>query len=180
MKKLSKICVLCLCLLGTQCIPTSWASAAEVTPLKAFAVAGGQSGKEVDYTAERKDKTTVYVFLSASDWARPVARFVKKLDTDVATGIAGAEDAQVVVVWLSDDVAKGKDYLPKAQMSLSLTRTDWTVFEGQKAGPTGWNVDIASALTAVVVRKGTEVGRTSYKSVNETDVAEVVKLLKKS
>lgn len=153
---------------------------AGLKPVKVFAVSGTHEGKEVDYVAERKDATTFYVFLNATDWARPVARFVKKLDTDVAGGIAGAEDAHVVLVWLSEDAAKGKEYLPKAQMSLSLVRSDWTVFEGQKAGPDGWNVDIASGLTVVAVQKGKEVGRVAFKSVNETDVPSAIKLLKKS
>ena len=164
----------------TLMILASAVQADDLKPMKVYAVTGGFEGSEVDYVAERKEKTTVYVFLAADQWTRPVARYVKKLDEEIAGGIAGAEDAQIVAVWLSDDAAKGKDYLPKAQTSLLATRTDWTVFEGQKAGPDGWNVDIAAALTTVIVRDGKEVNRFSYKSVNETDVPEAVKALKKS
>jgi hypothetical protein len=160
-------------------LANSSASADELKPLKVFAVTGAHEGSEVDYVAERKEKTTAYVFVAADQWARPVARYVKKLDDEIAAGIKGAEDAHVVVVWLSDDAAKGKDYLPNVQMSLRLARTDWTVFEGQKAGPDGWNVDIAAALTTVIVRGGKESARFSYKTVNETDVAEATKALRK-
>ncbi len=157
---------------------TSW-GAEELKPFKVFVAAGANSGTEVDYVTQRKDQTTIYLFVAANDWARPVASYVRKLDKEIAAGVPGGEDAAIVVVWLSDNAAKGKEYLPKAQMSLNLVRTDWTVFEGQKAGPDNWNVDIASSLTTVVTRGGKEIGRIRYKSVNEIDVPEALKLLKK-
>jgi hypothetical protein len=155
------------------------ACAQELKPFKVHAATGDHAGKEVDFLQERKDATTVYVFINAAEWTRPAARYVKKLDEAVAAGIPEAADARLVIVWLSDDVAKGKEYLPKAQMSLQLNRSDWTVFEGEKSGPGDWNIDIASAMTTVLVKKGKETGRFPYRFVNETDVPAVVEALKK-
>ena len=158
---------------------------AEPEPFKVFAATGDHAQKEIDAVASRKDKATVYVFLAADQWARPVARYVKKLDEAINAGKGNAKDPEanadlrILVVWLSDDPMKGKEYLPKAQMSLQLARTDWTVFEGPKTGPNGWNIDIASTLTTVLVRRGKEIGRFSYKSVNETDVDEAIQALTK-
>lgn len=170
--------------LTTSCVLSSldyrgqvWAD--ELKPFKVHAATGDHAGKEVDFLQERKDATTVYVFVNAAEWTRPVARYVKKLDEAVAAGIPEAADARLVIVWLSDDAAKGKEYLPKAQMSLQLARGDWAVFEGEKSGPGDWNIDIASALTTIVVKKGKETGRFPYRFVNETDVPAVVESLKK-
>ena len=156
---------------------SSYAAEGEVKPLKVFAVTGDHANKAVDYAAERKTGTTVVVFVSAEQWARPVARYLKVLDTELEKGVKGAEDAAVVAVWLTDDVGQSKDYLPKAQSSLSLTKSALTVFDGAKSGPEGWNVDIAAQLTAVVIRDGKEKGRFSYRSTNDQDVPEVLKAL---
>jgi hypothetical protein len=175
---------LLLLILGGWCATPL--TSAEPEPFKVFAATGDQAQKEIDAVASRKDKATVYVFLAADQWARPVARYVKKLDEALNAGKGNSKDPEanadlrILVVWLSDDPIKGKEYLPKAQMSLQLTRTDWTVFDGPKAGPNGWNIDIASTLTTVLVRRGKEIGRFTYKSVNETDVDEALQALTKN
>lgn len=154
-------------------------AADELQPVKVFAVTGSQAGNTVEYVAERKEKPTVYLFVNAATWDRPIARYLKVLDTKIGDGIKGADDARVVAVWLTDDVGKAKEYLPKAQQSLNMARTDWTVFEGSKEGPTGWKIDTTDHLTAVVVRGGKEVARFAYKSTNDTDVPDVINTLKK-
>ena len=75
--------------------------------LKVYAVTGEPMDKEVDYAGLRKDKPTVYVFVSAKDFDRPMFRYLKKLDKDLG------DDGLVVAVWLTDDVDKSKEYLPK-------------------------------------------------------------------
>lgn len=166
-------------LMGVCWLIVSAGLAEELKAFKVMAVTGTQAGSEVEYLTQRKDKTTVYLFLQGEHWGRPIARYVKVLDTKIAECIKGDADVQAVAVWLSDDAAKGKEYLPRAQMSLNLSRTDWSVFEGQKAGPDGWNVDIADSLTVVVVRAGKEIARFKYKSTNDTDVPDVLKALDK-
>src|SRR5215469_13722355 len=95
--------------------------------------------KEVDYAALRKDKPTVYVFVSAKDFGRPVFRFLKKLDEDVG------DDGVVVAVWLTDDADKSKAYLPKiAQYFRGVVLT---VFGGT-AGPKDWAINPDEHLTA--------------------------------
>ncbi|HTN75380.1 MAG TPA: hypothetical protein VL096_09040 [Pirellulaceae bacterium] len=160
-------------------VVTGVAQGEDLQPLKLFAVTGSAAGNEVDYLAERKDKTTIYLFLNGAVWDRPIARYVKVLDTKLADGIEKAKDAHVVAVWLSDDAAKGKEYLPKAQQSLNLSKTDWTVFSGSADGPTGWNIDKANHLTVVLVRGNKETARFQYKSTNDTDVPELLKALEK-
>ena len=148
-------------------------------PCKVFAVTGEFAGKEVDVLAERKEKPTVYLFVSAENWTRPIARYIKALDGQLDKGIDGATGAEAVAIWLTADVAKSKEYLPLAQRSMQLSKTALAVFDGQPQGPDGWNVDIASHLTAVVVRDGKETARFKYQSTNDTDVPEVVEALGK-
>jgi len=170
------IALLAICSLATNWL---YAEDAAVKPCKVSVIAGELAGKDVDLTAERKGKTTVYLFVSAENWTRPLARYIKVLDTEVEKGIAGAKDVEVMAVWLTSDVAKSKEYLPKAQQSLSFTKTSLAIYDGPAQGPDGWNVDIASHLTAVVVRDDKEIARFKYQSTNDTDVPDVVKALGK-
>lgn len=143
----------------------------KLAPLKVHAVTGEPKGKEVDYTDLRKDKPTVYAFVSAKDFGRPMFRFLKKLDEDVG------DQGLVVVVWLTDDVDKAKAYLPK--IAQYFTGAALTVFSGT-AGPKDWAINPDAHLTAVVAHKGKVVKSFGYRSLNETDVPEVVKTLKKA
>src|SRR5262245_60157951 len=70
----------------------------KVAALKVFAVVGEHENKDVDYAAERKDKPTIYVFIQADKWDRPMARFLRALDKGVKKE---SEDAYIVAVWLT-------------------------------------------------------------------------------
>jgi hypothetical protein len=152
---------------------------ATVKGFKVLAATGEKVGNEVDFVAERKDRPTVYLFVQAENWSRPVARFMFTLDEELAKGIEGADDAATVAIWLTDDANPVKDYLPRVQDSLQLKKTTLTLFEGRKAGPADWSINDQAYLTAVVVRGGTVVSSRGYLSINETDVPDVVKTLKK-
>jgi hypothetical protein len=78
-----------------------------VATLNVYAVTGEPKDKEVDYAGLRKDKPTVYVFVSAKDFGRPMFRFLKKLDEDLG------DDGLIVAAWLTDDAGKAKEYLPR-------------------------------------------------------------------
>src|SRR5262249_2906562 len=52
----------------------------KVPTLKVFDATGPAQGKDVDYATERKGKPTIYVFIQADKWDRPMARFLKELD----------------------------------------------------------------------------------------------------
>ena len=140
-------------------------------PLKVYAVTGEPKDKEVDYADLRKDKATVYVFVSAKDFDRPMFRFIKKLDEELG------DDGLVVAVWLTDNADKAKEYLPKiAQYFKSAALT---VFDGI-AGPKDWGINPDAHLTAVVAHKGKVVKSFGYMSLNETDAPEVVSTLKRA
>lgn len=155
---------------------------ATVTGFKTFAVTGELAKKppeQFDYLAERKGKTTVFLFVAADQWQRPIARYLKTLDKSITDGIDGVDDVEAVAVWLTDDVQKSKDYLPLAQQSLSFGHTALTVFPGAKQGPEGWGLDSEAHLTTVIVRDGKAIASYGYRSTNETDVPAVVEALKK-
>jgi hypothetical protein len=151
---------------------------ASVGGFKVHAVTGENAGKVVDPVSERKDKATVFVFLHAKDWDRPMARFLKKLDQEFANGIAGVDDPATVAVWMTDDPEKSKVYLPRAQESLKFNHTKLTVFEGDAEGPSSWDLNAGARLSVVIVREGRVTGSFGYRSLNETDVAGVVKAIK--
>jgi hypothetical protein len=172
--------LLALCLLALPCL--AWGQGVvsgpdkgkKVPALKVFDATGPNQGKEVDYAAERKDRPTVYVFVQADKWDRPMARFLRKLDEAVRE----VEDASVVAVWLTDDPDKTKEYLPVAQQSLQLQATALACFTGDKAGPEGWGMNADAHLTAVVANKGKVAAAFGFRSLNETDVPAVRDALK--
>jgi hypothetical protein len=148
-----------------------------VPPLKVFAATGPHQDKDVDYAKERGAKATVFIFIPADKWSRPLARFLKKLDEAVPKV---GEDAAVVAVWLTDDPAKAKAYLPVAQNSLQLQVTALTCFTGDKEGPKGWGINADAHATAVVTAKGKVAAVFGYRSVNETAVPAVRDALHKA
>ena len=142
-----------------------------VPALKVYAVAGDPKDKEVDYVELRKVKPTVYVFVSAKDFDRPMFRYLKKLNEDLG------DTAQLVAVWLTDDKDKSKEYLPK--IAQYFNGAALAVFDGT-AGPKDWGINSDARLTAVIALKGKAVKSFGYRSLNETDVPEVVDALKKA
>ena len=121
-----------------------------VPALKVFDATGPHKDKKVDYAAERGKGATVYVFVRADAWDRPMARFLRKLDEAVRK----EKDAYVVAVWLTDSPDKTKEYLPVAQQSLQFQATPLTCFTGGRNGPKGWNVNPDARLTAVAAYRG--------------------------
>jgi hypothetical protein len=148
----------------------------KVPALKVFDATGPNKGQELDYAAERKDKPTVYVFVQADKWDRPMARFLRKLDEAVQQ----VADASVVATWLTDDPDKTKEYLPRAQQSLQLQTTALTCYTGQGGGPPGWGVNADAHLTAVVVSRAKVAASFAYRSLNEADMPDVAAALKKA
>ena len=85
--------------------------------------------KEKDFVAERAAKPTIFLFVRADKFDRPVACFLRTLDQDLSKG---RNDVQVVAVWLTDDVDMSKKYVPRARESLKLTQTTYSVFPGEE------------------------------------------------
>lgn len=146
-------------------------------PFSAFVATGDRADTTVDFVEDRKDRPTVFLFLPDAHWGRPAARFVRALDETLTKGVEGADGAAVVAVWLTDDVPKFKDHLPRVQESLKLSGTTLTVFEGSKFGPSGWSLNDAAPITAVVVREGHVVKSLVEESPGEADISAVVKAL---
>jgi hypothetical protein len=149
---------------------------AAVPALKVFDATGAFKDKDADYAADRKDKPTVYLFINAEKFDRPMNRFMKGLDAAVKKDF---EDAYIVAVWVTGDADKTKELLPKVQQSVQYEVTALTVFSGQE-GPKDWNVNADCHLTAVVACKGKVAATFGYQSINDTNVAQVMATLKKT
>jgi hypothetical protein len=162
---------------GGQDVSSGPEQGKKVPALKVFDATGPHKDKEVDYTAERKDKPTIYILIQAEKWDRPIARFMRKLDDTLQKK---DEDCHVVAVWLTDNPDKTKEYLPLAQHSLRFQNTALTCFTGERAGPKDWNINSDAHVTAVVATKGKVASTFGYRSLNETDAPAVLDAYKKA
>ena len=147
------------------------AADSEIKPFQVFVATGDQADKELDIVADRGDGATVYVFVQAAEWDRPMARFLKTLDSRVTRD---RPDCRIVAIWLTADQDAARQYLPKAQQSLMFERTTLTVFKGDKNGPNDWGLNSDARLTAVVSAKKRSVKSFGYRSINETYVPAVM------
>jgi hypothetical protein len=152
------------------------AAGREVAALKVFVATGDDAGKEIDVAAARGAKPTVYIFVAADKWDRPLARFIKTLDEELTRS---KSEARVFAVWLTDDVEKSKEYLPRAQQSIKLEQSALAVYPGEVGGPEGWSINDSVHLTAVVAHGGKVTASFGYRSVNETDVPAVLEKIEK-
>lgn len=143
--------------------------------LEVQAVTGPNAGQKLDYAKDRGEKPTVYLFIKADKWDRPMARFVKVLDKDIQK----MDGANVVAVWLTGDGDKTQQYLPLAQQSLQLEATALTFFPGGADGPPTWTINGDAHITVVLSKKGQVQERLGYFSINETEVQPVLKKLAK-
>lgn len=136
---------------------------------------GDDAGKEVDLVEQRKDKPQILVFIAADKWDRPMARYLKTLDTELSEK---RPDLRVVAIWLTDDANKSKEYLPKADQSLKFKQTTLGVCEKDKNGPNTWGINSDAHLTAVSMSGNVADFSVGYRSLNETDVPDLLKKLK--
>jgi hypothetical protein len=148
----------------------------KVPELKVYDATGEHKEMDVDYAADRKDKPTIYVFVQAEKWSRPMNRFLKTLDECVKK----SDGDYIVAVWLTDKADESKEYLPKLQQSVKYEATALTCYSGEKAGPKGWNINADAHVTVVVVNKGKVAATRAYQAINETDVPAVDEALKKA
>jgi len=144
-------------------------------PLKVFAVTGSDAGQEINVLAKQQEMPGLILFIQADKWDRPVARFMKVLDEELSK-----ENSNVVpiAIWLTDDLEKSKEYLPRAQQSMSLSKTTLAVYAGDKNGPPGWSINASAHLTAIISHGGRVTASLGYRSLNDTNVPEVLEKLK--
>ena len=172
------VCVSVVCLLTMAALaqaPSGPPAGEKIAPMRVFAATGPNEGKELDYSAQRGAKPTVYILVREFD--RPVARFMKVLDTEIRQDSA---EAAVVAAWLTDQRDVTKEYLPRAQQSLQLQHTALTVFLGDKDAPEGWSVNPEVRVTVVVAGSGKVVESFGYRSINDMDVPRVRAAVKKA
>src|SRR5262245_36741414 len=101
----------CLAVIGLAGVPGVLRAQVESGPavknkverLKVAVATGDDAGKDVEFVGRRKGAATIYVFVQADKFDRPVARFLKVLDTELGKD---RTDVHVVAVWLTDDVDK--------------------------------------------------------------------------
>lgn len=157
-----------------------------VPALTVQAVTGADAGKKLDLAAARKDKPTVFVFVQAAHWDRPVARYLKFLDRQISAvkeidAVKDlAKDIAVVAVWLTDDAEKTREYLPKAAQSLRFEATALTYDPDNKDGPNAWALHERAFVTTVVSDGKKVCARFGHQSLNETNVPEVVAAVEKA
>jgi hypothetical protein len=170
------VCLLCCssAQLGAQ-VESGPAVGSKVDKLKVLVLTGEAAGKEVDFTAERKAKPTIFLFVQAEKFDRPVARFIKVLDQELAKN---RDDVHIVAVWLTEDKDKAKEQLPRIQESLKLAQTTLALHMGDKNGPEGWGINADAHLTSVVAEQQKVEASIGFRSINETDVPMVLKTLK--
>jgi hypothetical protein len=179
---MSRRTLACLTLLGlvapapAQGVSSGPAAGEKVPALKVFDATGENADKDVDYAAARKGQPTVYLFVRADKFDRPMNRFLRALDGAVQKDFP---DVYVVAVWLTDDAAKTKELLPRVQQSVGFGATALTCYAGGAEGPKGWGVNADAHLTAVLANKGKVAATFGYPSLNETDVPAVRDALKK-
>ena len=149
----------------------------KVAPLKVFAVTGAIEGKDVDYAKERKDEPTIYFFVNAEKFSRPINKFMLAIDGKLADA---GDKALAVMVWMGGDFEKNKEYMPKLQKAVSYSKSALTVFDGDANGPKDWGLNSAAHVTVVVVNAGKVVKTFAYESVNDTDAKDVLEALKKA
>jgi len=148
----------------------------KVPPLKVLSVVGEEENKEIDAAKKRSEKPTVYLFVRADRFTRPIARTMKKLDAEVDK--LGGE-AKLIAVWLTDDKEKTKEYLPKAQQSLDLDVTTLALYPDLATGPEGWGINADADLTVVVASEKKVAARFGFVSPNERVATDVLAALKK-
>ncbi len=145
-----------------------------ISPLRVAVLTGENAGETLDVAERRGPLPTIYIFIQADKWDRPLARFLRVLDDELRKD---RSDMDVIVTWLTDDIKAAKDYLPKAQQSLQLVQTSLAVFPGDKNGPQGWSIDSRAHLTAIIACDSRVTERFGYRSLNETNVPEVLEKL---
>lgn len=143
--------------------------------LKADAATGDAAGKKVTFTTTRRAKPTIYVFIRADKFDRPIARYLKGLDRAL---VELAKDAHVVAVWLTEDAEKTRDYLPKVQQSMKFEATTLAFYGDDKNGPNAWALNDRAHVTTIVTDGAKVKARFAEQSLNETNVPEVTAALK--
>ena len=149
----------------------------KIAELKVTNVVGEFEGKEVDFAKERKDAPTIYMFVNAEKFDRPMARLMKVLDGKIGDV---DEKAKVVIVWVGGEEEAVKKRIPAINMSLKFEKSSLSMYTADKTGPNGWGLNSDAHLTVVVANKAKVEKSFAFTTVNETDEKDVTAALKKA
>ncbi|MEI7922014.1 MAG: hypothetical protein WCJ40_08905 [Planctomycetota bacterium] len=143
-----------------------------IPKLETVVCVGENEGQKQELTAKRLGKPTIYVFIQAEHWDRPLARLLRELDQKTKEHLT---DGTVVAVWLSNqEVDRFREHLPRVQQSLKLAMTTYTVRPGDPFGPPAWSINRDDHVTVITVKDAKTLGRHSFKSTNEGDAARIL------
>jgi hypothetical protein len=142
-----------------------------VRALPVYLVTGDAASRTVDLAAERGKQPTVYLFIRADAWGRPMARVLRGLDEKLAVA---PPQAEVIAVWVGGNAAEAKETLPRARLALNLKATRYAVDETGAEGPEGWRVSSAADVTAVATRDGRVVASLGFTGVDGSEAARIL------
>ncbi|GIW87672.1 MAG: hypothetical protein KatS3mg108_1996 [Isosphaeraceae bacterium] len=149
---------------------------AAIPALRVQVAAGPGEGQRLDVASDREGRPTIYAFVQAAQLDRPMARLLRTIDEALAARDPSGE-LRLAAVWLTDQPENALEFLPRAQQSLRLTRTTWTVYEGQRQGPDGWSINDAVGITFVVARDRKVVRSFGLDSWSDADARRVLSAL---
>jgi hypothetical protein len=139
-----------------------------VPALKTHQVVGDKSGQEVDLRVETQDKPVIFIFIPSEKWDRPIARFLRQLDEAIQGDRQKDEPrGQIYLVWVTKDVEKAKEYLPRAQQSIKLQASTWNILRGEVYDAQDWALSGDSALNIIIAKKNKVAWGKAYASVND-------------
>jgi hypothetical protein len=140
-----------------------------IPSLKTFQVHGDLAGKEVDWKTQSPDHPILFVFLRSDQWDRPLARVVKKLD-DLLQADRQQTKADLAIIWITKDLEKGKEYLPRAQQSLKLQASSWNILAGEVYDAQGWVLSGDLPLNLILVKKKKIAWGRAYREMSDVPV----------
>lgn len=144
----------------------------KVPPLESVVCVGEKAGEKTDLTQWRGSKPTIYIYIQAEHWDRPIARLVRGLDVAVADKIT---DGGLVLVWLSNnEIERFREHLPRVQQSLKLSMTTYSTWPGDTFGPPAWAINRDDHVTVITANEGKIIARHAFRSTNEGDVNKIL------
>ena len=151
----------------------------KLSPLEVRLVQNGQAADVKDVLPDHAEHPTVYVFISAEQFDRPAAGYLRGIDGEIQKLQRKDPLAGFVIVWLAADPDAGIERVARIQQALRFLAAHWSVFPGGVNGPEGWAINDRAAVTTVIA-VGREVkGRMGYTVVNDTNVKDVTEVLAK-
>jgi hypothetical protein len=148
----------------------------KLEPFTLSILSNGTEYQEQQWKPAADEKLTVYAFVQSSEWSRPMSRLIREVDTTLGELPGGPA---MLAVWVTDDEAAAKTYLPRGRDALQLRNTTYGVF-ADPSGPNNWGINSKAALTIVIARGEKAIRSFAYISVNETDAPEVQQVLKQA